>query len=145
MMMNMLTMLTWFTSKKDYLKPFADNESAKKAATKLWTAIDTNDWIPFVLMIILTIAICLYYYFPFNKMPGRHYHPKWCAMFCLVAVVLVFLSSFAECWLIAKNPGFDKGFLVKVSAVNVLYALLLDFIVSIFIIKSGKSNAYPWL
>lgn len=144
-MMNMLTVLTWFTSKKDYLKPFADSESAKKAATKLWADIDKGDLLLLILMAIITISLCYYYYFPFNEKPGRHYHPKWCAMYCLVAVILVFLLSFAGCCFIAKNPGFDYGFLAKVSALNMVYSLLLYFILSIFMIKSGKSNAYPWI
>lgn len=143
MMMNMLTMLTWFTSKKDYLKPFADDESAKKAAMKLWTAIDSNDWIPFVLMVILTAIICLYYFFPFNKMPGRHYHPKWWGVFCGVSLLAIFVVSFFVCYLLAQNPGFDYGFLFKVSAMNTIYALALYAILSWVINRTGKSNAYP--
>lgn len=55
-MINILTVLTWFTSKKAYLANYADNESAKKAATRLWNSIDGGDWIPFVIMIVLTLS-----------------------------------------------------------------------------------------
>ena len=56
-MINILTVLTWFTSKKAYLANYADNESAKKAATRLWNSIDGGDWIPFVIMIVLTALL----------------------------------------------------------------------------------------
>lgn len=71
-MINILTVLTWFTSKKAYLANYADNESAKKAATRLWNSIDGGDWIPFVIMIVLTVLYCWGYFFPYNNIPGRH-------------------------------------------------------------------------
>lgn len=38
-MINILTVLTWFTSKKAYLANYADNESAKRAAMRLWNSM----------------------------------------------------------------------------------------------------------
>ena len=42
------------------------------------------------------------------------------------------------------NPGFDIWLLVKVAFVNTLIALILYYIISTIINRSGKSNAYPW-
>ena len=141
----MIGLLTWFTSKKDYLTPYTEDEAAKKAATKLWNTIDSMDIILFIVMFMLTILIALWYYFPYNQRPGKHYHPKYWWIFGVGAVSFVFASTFGICYFIAKNASFDYTFLIKVSAVNALYAILVYFILSLFINKSGKSNAYPYI
>lgn len=143
-MINILTVLTWFTSKKAYLANYADNESAKKAATRLWNSIDGGDWIPFVIMIVLTVLYCWGYFFPYNNIPGRHYRPVHWFGFGLCNFVSVFLITFIVCYMLVPNPGFDIWLLVKVAFVNTLIALILYYIISTIINRSGKSNAYPW-
>lgn len=143
--MNLLKPITSFIDKKDYLAPYVEDESAKKAATKLWSTIVSGDLVLWGLMFLITVSVCYYYFFPFNEKPGRHYHPKWWGLFYIVVLLLVFLSTFIGCWCIAKNPGFDIGLLLKVSAINMFYAAILYFVISIGFIKTGKSNAYPWI
>lgn len=142
-MINILTAITWLFPKKDYLAKYADNESAKKAATRLWNSIDSGDMILVAAMFILTFAICWYYYFPFNNKSGRHYHPKYWGYFFAVSFIFVLALSYAGCCMIAKNPGFDTGFLFKVSLLNAGYAVLVYLIMSMIINRTGKSNAYP--
>lgn len=145
-MINVLTILNWFTTKKAYLAPYADDESAKKAATKLWTSVDKGDFIPFLAMLALAIIICWMYYFPFNKQPGRHYHPKYWAIFLVITLLAVFGLSFALLnFAIAKNASFDIWFLVKCSLMNTLYAAFVYLITSAIINRTGKSNAYPFI
>ena len=143
-MINILTVLTWFTSKKAYLANYADNESAKRAAMRLWNSIDSIVWIPFVLMIVLTVLHCWGYFFPYNNKPGRHYHPKYWVGFGLCNLILVFLMTFIVCYVFVPNPGFDIWLLVKVAFANMLIALILYYIISTIINRNGKSNAYPW-
>ena len=143
-MINTLTILTWM-SKRAYLAPYADDESAKKAATKLWNAIDGSEIMLFILMVVLTCIICLCYFFPFNKKPGRHYHPKWWWLFGVISLVATFVMSYVTCNVMAKNPGFDIGFLFKVSAINTFYAAFIYAIVSMIINRTKKSNAYPYI
>lgn len=144
-MINFLAAITWFFPKKEYLARFADNESAKKAATRLWNAIDSGDIILVIVMLLLTLAICWWYFFPFNNKSGRHYHPKYWVLWGLVALIIVFAASYFVCNMIAKNPGFDVGFLFKVSALNTFYAFVVYLFVSWTINRTGKSNAYPFI
>ena len=145
-MINVLTILNWFTTKKAYLAPYADDESAKKAATKLWTSVDKGDFIPFLTMLALAIIICWMYYFPFNKQAGRHYHPKYWAIFFVITLLAVLGLSFALLnFAIAKNASFDVWFLVKCSLMNTLYAAFVYLITSAIINRTGKSNAYPFI
>lgn len=145
-MINILTIhfLTWFTSKKDYLENYANNDSAKKAATKLWNAIDGGDLLPLLLVAVLTVLICGYYYFPFNNKSGRHYHPKWWGILGLVALIVAFLTTIGCCCFLADNPGFDFGLIFKAALVNTLYAAVVYFFFSVIINRTGKSNAYPF-
>lgn len=144
-MNSLLFILTWFSTKKAYLAPYADNESAKKAATKLWNAIDKGDFFLFGIMLLITLIICLLYFFPFNKMPKRHYHPKWWVIFGVITLIIVFAATYFVCTFIAKNASFDSMFLIKVSAMNTFYAVAAYLIISFLINRSGKSNAYPWI
>lgn len=144
-MINILTILTW-TSKRNYLAPYADDESAKKAATKLWNVVDGGGEITLlILMFVLTGIICWYYFFPFNKKSGRHYTPTWWWVFGGISILVTLVASFVTCYVIAKNPGFDIGLLLKVSAINALYAAIFYAIVSMIINRTGKSNAYPYI
>lgn len=144
-MINILTILTW-TSKRGYLAHYADDDSAKKAATKLWNAIEGSGEITLlILMAALTGIICWYYFFPFNKKSGRHYKPKWWWIFGGISIVVTFVASFVTCYAIAKNPGFDTGLLIKVSVINAFYAAIFYAIVSMIINRTGKSNAYPYI
>ena len=106
-MIKTLTILTWM-SKRAYLAPYADDESAKKAATKLWNAIDGSEIMLFILMVVLTSIICWYYFFPFNKKPGRHYHPKWWWLFGVISLVATFIVSYVACNVMTKNGPLEK-------------------------------------
>ena len=143
-MINILTVLTWFTSKKEYLASHADSESAKKAATRMWNAIDSTDWIPFVIMIVLTCVFCWLYFFYFNEKPGRYYHPKHWVKFGGYNLIVVALTTLGLCYILTPNPSFDYWFLTKVIIINTIYALVLYYIISNIINRKGKSNAYPW-
>lgn len=143
-MINILTILTW-KSKRDYIAPYADDESAKRAATKLWNAVEGGEIALIILMIVLTGIICWYYFFPFNKKSGRHYTPKWWWIFGVLSILVTFVASYLACNFITKNPGFDISLLLKVSGVNAFYAALLYAIVSMIINRTGKSNAYPYI
>lgn len=142
-MVNILNIITW-TTRKAYLASYED-EAAKKAAKKLWDAIDGGEWLPLLAMALFTALICLFYYFPFNNIPGRHYHPKWWGIFGLVALIVAFLTTIGCCCFLAKNSGFDFGLIFKAALVNTVYAAGWYFILSVFIInRTGKSNAYPF-
>lgn len=143
-MINILTILTWFTSKKAYLASHAENDSAKKAATKLWNAIDGGDWILFLVMVLLTAAIAWYYYIPFNNRPGRHYHPKWWGIFGLGTLVVAFTVTIVGCCISTDYWSFDFKLIFKAALVNTLYAAGWYFIISVIINRKGWSNAYPF-
>lgn len=132
--------ITWMT-KKAYLASYAEDEAAKKVATKLWNDIVGHELFLLLAMAFWAILFCWLYYFPFNKMPGRHYHPKWWGIFGALTLVVVFAMTIG---IIAKNMGFDCGIVFRAAGINTLYAAVVYFLFSVFINRTGKSNAYPF-
>lgn len=145
MMNNLLTAITWALPKKGYLANYASDDSAKKAAAKLWSSIDQCDVYLVAEMVVITLLVCWFYFFPYNQKPGRHYKPKYWRIFGLVSVVLAFMISYFTSYAMSKNPGFDHAFLVKVSGINSLYSVALYWCASWCFNASGKSNAYKTL
>lgn len=140
-MTTILGILTWLTSKKAYLASYADDESAKKVAARLWNSVTSYELWAFVFMLCLTIAFCYYYYFPFNNKPGRHYHLKFWALFYVMTVVFILFGTFFFFLCCAKNSGFDTWLLWRISFMNAAYSFLAYIVCSIMF--SRKSNAYP--
>ena len=145
MMNNILTAITWAFPKKEYLAKFANDDSAKNAAAKLWRSIDQCDVCLVVVMAVMTLLVCWFYFFPYNQKPGRHYKPKYWRIFWIVNFVLVLVVSYFMSYAMAKNPSFDRGLLFQVSWVNALYSLVLYWCISWGFNASGKSNAYKTL
>lgn len=143
MMVSFLNILWPFLSKRKYLEKYADNESAKKAAMKLWNSLEGIDWMLLLLMFVVVLAFCLIYYFPFNSVSGRHYKPKYLFTTWGIVFILVLGATYGLNYWVAKNPAFDQGLLLKFSLLNALYALVASFIVSCLIEKMGKGNACP--
>ena len=138
-----LAILSWFTSRKEFLGLYKDSEAARNIAIRFWESAEQTEIPAVVLMLIVSAVICWIYYFPFNNMPGRHYKPSYMFAFMGVSTVAVFILSFLLFLCLVDNSQFNEGFLAKLSAVNVLYSFVVFFIVAIIICKSGKSNAYP--
>lgn len=143
MMVSFLNILWPFLSKRKYLEKYADNESAKKAAMKLWNSLEGIDWVLLIFMFVVVLASCLIYYFPFNRVPGRHYKPKYLFTTWGIVFILVLGATYVLNYLVAKNPAFDKVLLFKFSLSNAIYALVASFLVSFLIEKMGKGYACP--
>lgn len=143
-MVKLLNAFLFFPSKKEYLAKYADNETAKKVATKLWNSLDSQSWYLLLIMIAITIIVALLYFFPFNNRPGRHYLPKYWCSFGLGALFATFFATIIECHIAVNNVGFDYSLLFNVAITNALYAFIIYVIISFLIFRSGRSNAYPY-
>lgn len=148
--MILLTALNWFTSKKVYLENAVGStddpdeiERRKRLASKFWNSIDMNDVWMVLIMVVITAAICYVFFIPFNKKPGRHYLPSYCALFGVGAILLSFGATLLYCSLIVK-VSYDTSFVMKVAAINALYSLLLYLILSFIYCNYSSTNAYRW-
>ena len=150
--MILLTVLVnWFSSKKEYVKKAVESisdpdeiEKKRRLASKFWTALDSNDIWMVLIMLAITAIICWFYYIPFNKRPGRHYHPGYCALFGLVSVLLSGLATYIFCLLIVK-VSYDPSLVIKMCFMNAIYSLIWFFVCSFFFCNKSSTNAYRWL
>jgi len=145
-----LAVLNWFTSKKAYLENAVGStddpeeiERRKRLATRFWNSIDTNDVWMVLIMAAITAFFCYVYFIPFNKKPGRHYLPSYCAIFGIGAILLSFAATLLYCSLIV-NMDYDTSFVMKVAAINAVYSLLLYLILSFIFCNYSNTNAYRW-
>lgn len=142
-MTNILGILTWFVSKKDYIAGYANDEDRQKIAKRLFNSVDEASLILVLVMLVLTALICCFYHFPYNNRPGRHYRPFCKRLFFLGTLVLVFAVTMVCYYFMAKNPGFDWMLLAKAYLMNTGYAALVYIMLTSLINYKGKSNAYP--
>ena len=150
--MILLTVLVnWFSSKKEYVDKAVGSitdpdeiEKKKRLATKFWTALDSNDIWMFLIMLLLTTIICWFYYIPFNKKSGRHYHPGYCALFGLIAALLSGVATYFFCFGIVK-VSYDTSLVMKMCFMNALYSLIWFIICSFVFCNFSSTNAFRWL
>ena len=149
--MILLTVLVnWFSSKKEYVDKAVEGitdpeeiEKKRRLATKFWTALDSNDIWMLLIMLAITTIICWLYFIPFNKQPGRHYHPGYCALFGLGAIVLSGLATYLFCLGIVK-VSYDISLVMKMCFMNAFYSLLCVLICSFVFCNYSSTNAYRW-
>lgn len=149
-MIPLTVLVNWFSSKKDYVEKAVDSisdpeeiEKKKRLATKFWNALDSNDIWMFLIMLAITTIICWIYYIPFNKQSGRHYHPGYCALFGLVAVVLSGLATNLFCLGIVK-VSYDISLVMKVCFMNAFYSFIWVLVCSFVFCNYSSTNAYRW-
>ena len=150
--MILLTVLVnWFSSKKEYVDKAVGSitdpeeiEKKKRLATKFWTALNDNDIWMFFIMLAITTIICWFYYIPFNKQSGRHYHPGYCALFGLIACLLSGVATYLFCLGIVK-VSYDTSLVMKMCFMNALYSLIWFIICSFVFCNFSSTNAYRWL
>ena len=65
-----LAILSWFTSRKEFLGLYKDSEAARNMAIRFWESAEQTEIPAVVLMLIVSAVICWIYYLPFNNMPG---------------------------------------------------------------------------
>lgn len=139
------------TSKKEYVGKAVESisdpeeiERKKRLATKFWTTLNANDIWMVLMMIVLTTTICWFYYMPFNKQPGRHYHPGYCAFFGFLSVLLTGIATYLFCMFIVK-VSYDYNLIIKMCCLNAFYSLLWFLACSWVFCNKSSTNAYRWL
>lgn len=138
------------TSKKEYVGKAVESvsdpeeiERKKRLATKFWTTLETNDIWMFFIMLALTFIFSYLYYIPFNKKPGRHYHPGYCALFGFLSVLLTGVATYLFCMFIVK-VSYDYNLIIKMCCLNAFYSLLWFLACSWIFCNKSSTNAYRW-
>jgi hypothetical protein len=133
-------------NKSKYLEGFPTDQ-LKQQAVLLWKQLDNLSVWLFMAQAIVTIIICLYYYYPFNNKPGRHYHLKYWGYFLVSAAIISFVLTLClECFLVKTNIKDIWGVYLPIAISNAIYSVFVYFVVSFIICNiPNNSNAYKWL
>lgn len=145
-MIHWMKSFAWLApTKSDFLSRFSgdgtDSELYRRAE-QLWAALDERALWCLVALIIFAIASALYYYFWFNKKPGRHWRPKYWLVFLAVEVGLAALVTFG---IIATAKPAVSGLTalaMRVALCAAIYAALVYWLCSVVIRHTRKTNAY---
>jgi hypothetical protein len=132
-------------SKGKFLSQFA-NENLKNQANAVWQSLESITPLLVAIFIVAGVGFAVSYYTVFNNRPGRHYKMKYWFLFAAFALIatLVF-TLIAEFGLIKTNLKNDVFFLYSMCALsNVIYSLILYFIISVIWCNLGKTNAYRY-
>lgn len=140
--MILLMVLNWFTSRKEFLVQFTDKNKLIQA-NRFWDSVDSNVFWLLIIMVVISLLWCRFYYKPYNNKPGRHYIPKHWYSFGGITFVVTFVASLcALCFWFVPNPKFDLKFLLTVSLINSVYSIIVYIILSYLFCKFSSTNAY---
>lgn len=134
--------------KQKFLAQFTD-EQVKAQALQVWNQFDNWSWLMVVGAAVITFLAVWVYYGPFNNAKkGRHYHPKWWALFYVLTLLIVFAGSMGACVGFIEthlNSRLLIPYYLEASLSNTIYSLVLFFLLSWIWCSFLHTNAYRLL
>ncbi len=128
----------------EFCKPFQNNENLYNQARNFWNQLESSSALAIFIFVGLGILIAVLYYKPFNDQPGRHYHPRYWAIFWLSTLILTFLLTLLALYL-ACPPKLNGSLIleVKIALANSIYASVIYLLVSwLWCQLNWPTNAY---
>lgn len=128
--------------KGKFLDSFTEN--LRPQAEMVWRSLD--GWTPWLLLLmaVLGIGLAVYYYKPYNDMPGRHYKVSHWAIWGIISVALTFIATLCiEFFGIKTNLRSGLYNLYILTALNnSIYCAILYLVTSVAWCWFGPTNAY---
>lgn len=134
-------------NQNQYLAERKDNEALYNQARSLWNSIDTaNIYFLVTAFAVAMILVCFYYYV-YNKLPGRKYRiTHWAIWLAVTAVLTIILTFVLGDVLVNSGLNEKSGFILRISLINGLYASVIYLIASLVICNLPvPTNAYRFL
>lgn len=146
--MGLFDLFKWgLPSQAEYLNRYRDNESLYNMARSFWNSLESSSIYFFLLFIALGLFLVCFYYYGYNKWPGRKYKVwQWGMWLGITAVVTVLLTFVVGSVIVSTNLQEKTGFLFRISLINGLYSILIYLVSSLVICNIPVStNAYRFL
>lgn len=136
----------WIGKESDFCNKFQSQDDLYKQAKDFWETLGNLSFVFLIILLVLGIGSAFFYYTPFNKMAGRHYHPKWWLIFMVICFVSTLLFTLGAAYLFAE-PKLDGAFMLEfnLSLVNSIYATVLYLFISWLYCNYFPTNAYRLL
>lgn len=146
--MGMLTIYDWgLPNQTAYLNNYNNNVPLYNAARSLWNSLDSASMYLFVTAIFVAVLSACYYYYGYNKLPGRKYRIRhWVIWLVITAVATILATILLGNAMVSSTLNEKFEFILRISLINGLYASLIYFIASLIICNLPVStNAYRFL
>ena len=133
--MGMLGLYNWgLPNRGEHLNRYRENESLYNMARAFWSNLDSAAIYFIILFVILGILIACFYYYGYNRFPGRKYKVQhWVLWLVITAVATVAITLGLGNAIVTSNLQEKFGFLLRISLINGVYALAVYFISSVII------------
>ena len=146
--MGMLNLYDWgLPNQAAHLSGYKNNDSLYNTARLLWNNLDSASMYFLATAIIVGLIIVAYYYYGYNKLPGRKYKiSHWAIWLGVTALVTLLLTMVWGNIFVPSTLKEQSGFILRVSLINGLYASAVYFISSFIICNIPvPTNAYRFL
>lgn len=146
--MGMLDLYRWgLPNQGAHLNKYSQNDSSFKMALDFWSNLDIAAIYFMAVFLILGIAVACFYYYGYNKFPGRKYKVQHWTLWLIITAVATILVTLGIGSVIVNTALLEKfGFLLRISLINGGYALGVYFISSVIICNLPiATNAYRFL
>lgn len=143
--MKLLKLYQWIAgTSTDFCRPFQDNEALYNQARSFWAHLESQSIVFLIIFIVFGALLAWAYYMPFNEKAGRHYKPKYWAIFMVCTLLLVFTVTLGFEYF-AAAPKLKGALLLetKIALANSLYATGVYVLISwIWCQFNLPTNAY---
>lgn len=146
--MGLLDLFKWgLPNQGEYLNRYRDNESLYNMARSFWDSLESASIYFIVAFIAIGLALVCFYYYVYNKWPGRKYKIQhWALWLGITAVVTIIATIGLGSAIVSSNLQEKFGFILRISLISGIYAILIYFVASLIICNIPVStNAYRFL
>lgn len=146
--MGLLDLYDWgLPNQGAHLNRYSGNDQLYNMARSLWSNLESSAIYFMIMSIAIGILIASFYYYVYNRLPGRKYKTRHWNLWWSVTYFLTVIATLVLGWFIVTSSLQEKfGFLLRISLVNGVYAMAIYFIASLIICNIPvPTNAYRFL
>ncbi len=146
--MGVFNLYDWgLPSKAAYLNRYQGDDNLYNAARSLWNSMDTAGIYFLISAIAVGLILVLFYYYGYNRFPGRKYKiSHWAIWLGITSVVTILLTLIFGNILVSSNLKEQSGFILRISLINGLYSAVVYLLATLIICNIPvPTNAYRFL
>ncbi len=130
-----------------YLNGYRNNDQLYDMARAFWDNLSSASIWFFIFFIVFGGILACFYYYGYNKWPGRKYKVwQWAVWLVITYLVTMIATDAIGSAIVTTTLKEKSGFLIRISLVNGLYSMIVYFIASLIICNIPvPTNAYRFL
>ena len=150
--MGMLNLYDWILpdSQAELLSKYKDNEPLYNMARSFWNSLDSASMFFFIIAFVVAVIVAYIYYYPYNRKAGRRYKVSKWAWGLAITAIITFVATIISGYILVSSTLKERfDFIIWISFINGVYAIVSYLVVSFFICKYiyklYPTNAYRFL